>query len=42
LIATIMGVVIKTFFPGAPLWTMLVAALSMTLAAAAMLRVKVQ
>jgi maltose/moltooligosaccharide transporter len=40
LIATIMGAVINLFFPDAPLWTMLCAALAMGLAALAMLRVK--
>ncbi len=40
LIATIMGATIKAFFPHDPVWTMLVAALVMGLAAAAMLRVK--
>jgi maltose/moltooligosaccharide transporter len=40
LIATIMGVVIKTFFPAEPIWTMLVAALVMATAALAMLRVR--
>jgi maltose/moltooligosaccharide transporter len=40
LIATIMGAVINLFFPDAPLWTMLCAALAMAVAALAMLRVK--
>jgi maltose/moltooligosaccharide transporter len=40
LIATIMGAVINLFFPDAPLWTMLCAALAMGMAALAMLRVK--
>jgi maltose/moltooligosaccharide transporter len=35
-----MGVVIKTFFPAEPIWTMLVAALVMATAALAMLRVR--
>lgn len=39
LIATIMGGIIKSFFPTEPLWTMLVAAIVMALAALAMLRV---
>jgi maltose/moltooligosaccharide transporter len=39
LIATIMGAVINLFFPDAPLWTMLCAALAMGIAALAMLRV---
>jgi maltose/moltooligosaccharide transporter len=38
LVATLMGVVIRTFFPGRPVWTMLVAALVMGLAALSMLR----
>jgi maltose/moltooligosaccharide transporter len=42
LIATIMGAVINLFFPNAPLWTMLCAALAMGAAALAMLRVKDQ
>jgi maltose/moltooligosaccharide transporter len=41
LTAAIMGAVIKHVFPGAPIWTMLVAASVMTLAALAMLRVRV-
>jgi maltose/moltooligosaccharide transporter len=40
LVATVMGVVIRTFFPDAPIWTMLIAALVMAAAALAMLRVK--
>jgi maltose/moltooligosaccharide transporter len=40
LIATIMGAVINLFFPDAPLWTMLCAALAMGVAALAMLRVR--
>jgi maltose/moltooligosaccharide transporter len=39
LIATIMGAVINAFFPDAPLWTMLCAALAMGAASLAMLRV---
>jgi maltose/moltooligosaccharide transporter len=39
LIATIMGAAIKAFFPHDPIWTMLAAALAMTVAALAMLRV---
>jgi maltose/moltooligosaccharide transporter len=42
LIATIMGGVIKAFFPDAPVWTMLVAAVVMVVAAVSMLRVKVE
>ncbi len=40
LIATIMGGIIKSFFPTAPIWTMLVAAIVMGIAALAMLRVQ--
>jgi maltose/moltooligosaccharide transporter len=40
LIATIMGAVINAFFPDAPLWTMLCAALAMGAASIAMLRVR--
>ncbi len=39
LVATIMGGIIRAFFPAEPLWTMLVAAIVMGLAALAMLRV---
>jgi maltose/moltooligosaccharide transporter len=39
LIATIMGGLIESFFPTEPVWTMLVAAMMMILAALAMLRV---
>ena len=39
LVATVMGSVMKAFFPGQPIWTMLAAALVMAAAAAAMLRV---
>jgi maltose/moltooligosaccharide transporter len=39
IIATVMGGIMKTFFPGEPIWTMLVAAIVMGLAALAMLRV---
>ncbi len=42
LIATIMGGVIKAFFPDAPVWTMLVAAIVMVAAALSMLRVKAE
>lgn len=42
LVAAIMGEIIRTFFPNDPLWTMLVAALVMTMAALAMIRVKEQ
>lgn len=40
LVATIMGAIIHAFFPTEPVWTMAVAALMMTLGAAAMLRVR--
>ena len=40
LVATIMGSIMKFFFPGQPIWTMLAAAIVMSLAALAMLRVK--
>ena len=40
LVATVMGVVIRAFFPSAPIWTMLIAALVMAAAALAMRRVK--
>ena len=40
LVATVMGSVLKAYFPAEPIWTMLVAALVMTAAALAMLRVK--
>jgi maltose/moltooligosaccharide transporter len=39
LVATVMGSVMKAFFPGEPIWTMLAAALVMAAAATAMLRV---
>jgi maltose/moltooligosaccharide transporter len=39
-VATLMGGVMRSFFPGEPRWTMLVAALMMTAAAAAMILVK--
>ena len=39
LVATIMGSVMKAFFPGEPIWTMLAAAIVMVIAALAMLRV---
>jgi maltose/moltooligosaccharide transporter len=40
LVATVMGSVLKAFFPTDPIWTMLFAAIVMALAALAMLRVK--
>lgn len=40
LVATVMGTVMKTFFPGEPIWTMLAAAIVMAIAALAMLRVE--
>ena len=41
LVATVMGSIMKAFFPGQPLWTMAFAAGTLVLAAAAMSRVKV-
>jgi maltose/moltooligosaccharide transporter len=40
LVATVMGSIMKTFFPDQPIWTMLAAAVVMSIAALAMLRVK--
>ena len=40
LVATVMGSIMKTLFPGQPIWTMLAAAIVMSLAALAMLRVR--
>jgi maltose/moltooligosaccharide transporter len=40
LVATVMGSIMKAFFPDQPIWTMLAAAIVMSLAALAMLRVK--
>ncbi len=40
LVATVMGTILKTFFPTEPIWTMAFAAVVMALAALAMLRVK--
>jgi maltose/moltooligosaccharide transporter len=40
LVATVMGSIMKAFFPDEPIWTMLAAALVMALAAVAMLRVQ--
>ncbi len=40
LVATVMGSIMKAFFPGEPIWTMLAAAVVMVIAAAAMLRVQ--
>ena len=40
LVATVMGTVMKAFFPDEPIWTMLAAALVMAFAALAMLRVQ--
>ena len=40
LVATVMGSVMKAFFPDQPIWTMLAAAIVMTIAALAMLRVR--
>jgi len=39
LVATVMGSIMKAFFPGQPIWTMLAAAMVMAIAALAMLRV---
>ena len=39
LVATVMGSIMKAFFPGQPIWTMLAAAMVMSIAALAMLRV---
>lgn len=39
-VATLMGGIMRSFFPGEPRWTMLVAALMMALAAAAMMLVR--
>lgn len=41
LVATVMGSVMKAFFPGEPIWTMAFAAATLVLAAAAMTRVRV-
>jgi maltose/moltooligosaccharide transporter len=41
LVATVMGSIMKAFFPDQPIWTMLAAAIVMGLAALAMLRVRV-
>ena len=41
LVATVMGSIMKAFFPDQPIWTMAFAAGTLVLAAAAMLRVKV-
>jgi maltose/moltooligosaccharide transporter len=38
LVATVMGAMMKAFFPGQPIWTMLVAGIALAAAAAAMLR----
>jgi maltose/moltooligosaccharide transporter len=40
LVATVMGSIVKAFFPDEPIWTMLAAAIVMSLAALAMLRVR--
>jgi maltose/moltooligosaccharide transporter len=40
LVATVMGSIMKAFFPDQPIWTMLAAALVMAIAAVAMLRVE--
>jgi len=41
LVATVMGSIMKAWFPDEPIWTMAFAAITLVLAAAAMLRVKV-
>jgi maltose/moltooligosaccharide transporter len=41
LVATVMGSIMKAFFPGQPIWTMLTAALVMGIAAIAMVRVQI-
>lgn len=40
LVATVMGSIMKAFFPNQPIWTMLAAAIVMSIAALAMLRVR--
>ena len=40
LVATVMGSIMKAFFPDQPIWTMLAAAIVMSIAAVAMLRVR--
>jgi maltose/moltooligosaccharide transporter len=40
LVATVMGGIITAYFPGRPVWTMLIAAIAMAFAALAMLRVR--
>ena len=40
IVSTVMGEVVRSFFPGEPVWAMLIAAAVMCLAAAAMLRVR--
>ena len=40
LVATVMGSIMKAFFPGQPIWTMLAATLVMAIAALAMVRVR--
>ena len=40
LVATVMGSIMKAFFPGEPIWTMAFAAAALVIAAAAMLRVE--
>ena len=42
LVATVMGSIMKAFFPDQPIWTMLAAAVVMTIAALAMLRVRTE
>jgi maltose/moltooligosaccharide transporter len=40
LVATVMGSIMKAFFPDQPIWTMLAAAIVMAIAALAMLRIR--
>jgi maltose/moltooligosaccharide transporter len=42
LVATVMGSILKAFFPDQPIWTMLAAAIVMCLASLAMLRVRAE
>ena len=40
LVATVMGSIMKAFFPGEPIWTMAFAAVTLLVAAAASLRIR--
>ena len=40
LVATVMGSIMKAFFPGEPIWTMAFAAVTLLFAAAASLRIR--